>query len=156
MAIFDSWVAGPADHPSVGGVKVSVKVEYACRAMAQMARLHAAGRLAHIETLAADEAIPANYLVQILRDLRASGLVTSRRGKQGGYRLARPPERITLLDVVRAVDGDTLELSGSRRGASAANVQEALKSVRAAFERALEAVTVDRLAPRSQEAMWFI
>lgn len=157
MAIFNGFGVARPGRPTHGrGVKVSVKVEYACRAMAQMARLHASGRLAHIETLAADESIPANYLVQILRHLRAAGLVVSRRGKQGGYTLARTPDRITLLDVIRAIDGDTLELPGGRRGASAAAVQEALRAVRASLEKSLAAVTIDRLAPRNQEAMWFI
>ena len=73
-------------------MKLSVKVEYACRVLAQLARLHGCGELAHIEKLAKTEAVPANYLVQILSELRGGNLIVSRRGKQGGYALARAPD----------------------------------------------------------------
>ena len=89
-------------------MKLSVKVDYACRVLAQLARHHGEERLAHIEELAKLEAVPANYLVQILSELRNVGLITSRRGKQGGYALARPPDRITLYDIVKLIEGDHL------------------------------------------------
>ena len=70
-------------------MKLSVKVDYACRVLAQLARTYGTDELAHIEELAQVEAVPANYLVQILSELRNGGLILSRRGKQGGYALAR-------------------------------------------------------------------
>jgi Rrf2 family protein len=75
-------------------MKISVKVDYACRVMAELARLHGTGELAQIEHLARTEAVPANFLAQILGKLRTAGLITSRRGNLGGYTLARPPEDI--------------------------------------------------------------
>jgi Rrf2 family protein len=80
-------------------VKISVKVDYACRVMAELARLHGSGELAQIEQLAKAEAVPANFLAQILLKLRDHGLITSRRGNQGGYTLARAPEEISLHDI---------------------------------------------------------
>ena len=68
--------------------------------MAELARLHGSGTLAQIEHLALTEAVPANFLAQILGKLRTHGLITSRRGNLGGYILARPPEDITLYDIV--------------------------------------------------------
>jgi Rrf2 family transcriptional regulator, cysteine metabolism repressor len=73
-------------------VKISVKVDYACRVMAELARLDGSGTLAQIEQLARTEAVPANFLAQILGKLRTGGLITSRRGNLGGYKLSRPPE----------------------------------------------------------------
>ena len=55
-------------------VKISVKVDYACRVLAEMARLHGTGELARIEHLARTEAVPANFLAQILSELRNGGL----------------------------------------------------------------------------------
>ena len=61
-------------------MKISVKVDYACRVMAELARLHGSGELAQIDHLAQTEAVPANFLAQILLKLRDHGLITSRRG----------------------------------------------------------------------------
>jgi len=94
-------------------VKVSVQVDYACRVMAELARLHGSGELARIEHLAEIEAVPANFLGQILLKLRNHGLIRSRRGSRGGYTLARPPEEISVLDVLIAVDGHCLQLSAT-------------------------------------------
>ena len=79
MVAFRNW-------PEVGRreVKVSVKVDYACRVMAELSRLHGSGELAQIDHLAKIEAVPANFLAQILLKLRDHGLITSRRGNQGG------------------------------------------------------------------------
>ena len=67
-------------------MKLSHKLEYACRVLAQLARTHGQEKLAHIDELAEAEKIPANYLVQILNELRNAGLIISKRGKQGGLR----------------------------------------------------------------------
>ena len=103
-------------------MKLSVKVDYACRVLAQIARQHGTNELAHVESLARDEAVPANYLAQILSELRDGGLINSRRGKQGGYTLARSPDEITLYDIVKLVEGEIIELmpkaKASRPGAS--------------------------------------
>ena len=96
-------------------MKLSVKVDYACRVLAQLARTYGSDRLAHIEDLAKTEAVPANYLVQILSELRNGGLIISKRGKQGGYALAHDPEKVTLYDILRLIEGDVLELSASGR-----------------------------------------
>jgi len=97
-------------------VKISVKTAYACRVLAQIARLHGTGELAHVEALAKLEAVPPNYLAQILSELRDGGLITSRRGKTGGYALARSPEDISLFDIVTLVEGDVLEFGSDAKG----------------------------------------
>ena len=85
-------------------MKLSVKSDYAVRAVLAMAR-RPAGEITRVETLAAEGGLPPNYLVQILIELKASGLVRSVRGKEGGYQLARPADQISVADVLRCIDG---------------------------------------------------
>ncbi len=89
-------------------MKLSVKSDYAARAVLGLSR-HYPGRALRIEIIAAEQEIPANYLVQILIELKAQGIVRSVRGKEGGYLLGRPPAQITLGDVLRATNGSVFD-----------------------------------------------
>ncbi len=140
----------------VGLVKLSVKVEYGCRVLAQLARLHGSGELAHIEKLARTESIPANYLVQILSELRTGGLIVSRRGKQGGYALARSPELITLYEIVTLIDGAFLEISHNPSGFSGRRVHQVWDELRKGLEERARAITLDTLVVRGVEEMYYI
>lgn len=131
-------------------------MDYACRVLAQLARHHEEGRLAHIEELAELEAVPANYLVQILSELRNGGLIASRRGKQGGYLLSRPPEKITLYDIVKLIEGDLLELSGNAAGQSGRRVRQIWREVRTAFEAKCKSYTLDMLMAKGPGEMYYI
>jgi Rrf2 family protein len=137
-------------------MKVSVKLEYACRVMVQLARSHHSGQLAHIGELSEAEGIPPNYLAQILTELREANLIVSRRGKQGGYALARSPDRISVLDVAVAVEGDLLELGQPPGGASAVPVREALEELRNVMRARAAAMSIEALLPKSADAMYFI
>jgi Rrf2 family transcriptional regulator, cysteine metabolism repressor len=137
-------------------LKLSVKVDYACRVLAQLARHHGEERLAHIEELAEIEAVPANYLVQILSELRNGGLITSRRGKQGGYALARAPDKITLYDIVKLIEGDHLELGGNADGQSGKRVQQVWHEIRANLETRYRSYTLEMLVPRGPGEMYYI
>lgn len=139
-----------------GPVKLSVKVVYACRVLAQIARRHGTGELAHVENLARLEAVPANYLAQILSELREGGLITSRRGKSGGYALARPPEKISLYDIVKLIEGDVLEIGGDAKGQSGRPVQQAWTRVWLALEEETKRHTLDMLVSREVEEMYYI
>jgi len=140
----------------VGLVKLSVKVDYACRVLAQLARLYGSGELAHIEKLAKTEAVPANYLVQILSELRTGGLIVSRRGKQGGYTLARSPEAISLFEIVTLVDGDLLELGRVPAGHSGRRVNLIWQQLRRVLEEHTRAITLDQLVVKTAEEMYYI
>ena len=137
-------------------MKLSVKVEYACRVLAQLARLYGSGQLAHIEKLAKTEAVPANYLVQILSELRVGGLITSRRGKQGGYTLARSPESISLHEIVTLVDGGLLELNHTPAGHSGRRVNLIWQGLRRGIEERARSITLDQLVVKSTEEMYHI
>ncbi len=137
-------------------MKISQKLEYACRALVQLAKHHDGRTLTRLEELAQREAVSANFLVQILNDLRRAGLIDSRRGKSGGYLLARPPEEITLRQVVDAVDPALLQCSVSRDGESGAVVRQAWDQVSTALQQALGQVTVESLAGNSGGPMFYI
>ncbi len=95
-------------------MKLSVKSDYAARAVLSLARRHPQPGPTRVEEIAAENGVPANYLVQILIELKSQRIVQSHRGKDGGYRLARPPSEITLADVLRCIHGalfDTPALS---------------------------------------------
>jgi Rrf2 family protein len=85
-------------------VKLSVRGEYALRALLVLG-LNYGTEVVRIQTISDQQNIPKKFLEQILNDLKALGAVESRRGALGGYRLARPPQHITLASVVRHVEG---------------------------------------------------
>src|SRR5579872_893423 len=105
------------------------------------------GEPATAEELAAAQGLPPKFLGAILNDLRRSGLVTSRRGSEGGYRLSRPASEITVADVMRALDGPLAEVRGLRPAAThyvgaAAHLQDVWVAVRAGLRRVLDNVTL--------------
>lgn len=85
-------------------MRMSAKAEYAVRAMTQLASVES-GMLVTTEDLAKSQGIPAQFLVDILSDLRTDRLVRSHRGRDGGYELARPAQEISVADVLRCIDG---------------------------------------------------
>jgi Rrf2 family protein len=85
-------------------MRMSAKAEYGVRAMIQLAAA-APGIVVKTDDLAHAQGIPAQFLVDILSDLRADRLVRSHRGREGGYELARPAEQISIADVLRCIDG---------------------------------------------------
>jgi len=87
-------------------VKVSKRGEYALRALIDFGLAQALGRpLLQVSELASKEDLPVKFLEQILMQLKAAGYLESRRGKHGGYLLARPPENISIGQVIRLIDG---------------------------------------------------
>lgn len=137
-------------------MKISVKVDYACRVMAELARLHGSGELAQIEQLARIEAVPANFLAQILLRLRDHGLILSRRGNHGGYTLAQPPEDISLYDILVAVEGQCLQLSGNFEGRSGRRLKQVWDEVGKALIEKTKSYTLDRICSRNPTEMYYI
>lgn len=82
----------------------SAKAEYACVAMLELAARYGGSQPVPLKDIADAHDIPQRFLVQILLQLKAGGLVVSTRGAQGGYELGRAPARITLADVIGAID----------------------------------------------------
>lgn len=84
-------------------ISITSKSRYAVVALAELAG--SGGRPVPVKELAERREIPDQFLEQLFSTLRRSGLLTSHRGSKGGYTLARPPEEITVLEVVQALDG---------------------------------------------------
>ena len=137
-------------------MKISRKLEYACRVLAQLGRHQEAISMVHIDRLAHAESIPSNYLVQILNELRTKGLISSKRGKQGGYALAKNPEQITLLTIVEAVDPELLKVSYDSVGESGAKVSETWDGVRVKLVDYLSEITLDSIIEKNDSKMYYI
>jgi len=127
-------------------MKASLKLEYSLRVLSQLARRHRGTSVTRIEELAKLEDIPANYLVQLLNELREGGLVDSKRGKTGGYRLARNPEDITLRQVLEVVEPDLIETKITLKGASGPQVASLWREISKRFDKSLTGFTVAQLA----------
>lgn len=129
-------------------MRTTAKADYAVRAAVELA---AAGRIVTSEQIAQAQGIPANFLENILRDLRRAGIVDSRRGQSGGYSLARPAEEISVADVIRAVDGPLANVRGVAPEAldytgSAERLRDVWIALRANVRGVLERVTLADVA----------
>ena len=128
---------------------VSAKADYGMCAVLELARSYSQDDKALVtsEHIATEQDIPAKFLEGILRELRQANIVISRRGPDGGYRLARPPQEITVADVVRALDGPLAAVKG-QRPEDVVHPQSSLSDVwialRAAMRSVLEEITLDQ------------
>ena len=137
-------------------MKLSLKVEYACRVLAQLTRSYGSKHFSRIDELAEQEEIPSNYLVQILNDLRNGGLILSRRGKLGGYRLAKPPSEITLYDIVSVLEGELLGINLGSNGWSGQGVTKVWSEVVEALTEKTRSYTLESFLPEESEDMYYI
>jgi len=131
-------------------VKVSAKADYAVRAVVELAVQEGKGPVKG-ERIAQAQDIPWKFCENILAELRAAGVVASRRGADGGYWLARPANEISLADVIRVVDGPLAAVQGVRPteaefAESAAALRDVWVAVRSSLRLVLEHVTVADVA----------
>jgi len=117
-------------------VELTRRADYAVRAMLALARPET-GQLT-AAAVADVTAIPAGYVPRVMGDLVRAGLVANRRGRSGGYRLARPAGDVSLLDIVEAVEGDGRRRTCVLRGGPCR--RDGACDVHEAFFRAQEAV----------------
>jgi Rrf2 family protein len=122
--------------------------------------LHYDQPLVRIQTISEQQNIPKRFLEQILNDLKSAGVVQSRRGVAGGYRLARPPEEIALAVVVRHIEGALAPVSCvSERfyekctcpDESRCAIRSVMKEVREAVVKIMEQTTVAELCHRARQ-----
>jgi Rrf2 family transcriptional regulator, cysteine metabolism repressor len=140
-------------------MKLSLRGEYALRAMLVLGLNHEQP-VVRIQAISDQQNIPKRFLEQILNDLKSAGLVQSKRGVAGGYRLARRPELITLAEVVRHVEGALAPVSCvserfyekcSCPDESRCAIRSVMKEVREAIVNIVEGVTVAELCQRAQK-----
>src|SRR5499425_2860912 len=131
-------------------MKLSLRGEYALRALLVLG-LHYNQEVVRIHVIAKHQNIPKRFLEQILNDLKSAGIVQSRRGMAGGYRLARRPEEISLAAVIRNVEGALAPVSCvserfyakcSCPDESKCAIRSVMKEVRQAVVNIVERVTI--------------
>jgi len=131
-------------------MRISAKADYAVRAVVELAAV-TDEKPVKAERIANAQDIPLNFLENILGELRHAGIVRSHRGAEGGFRLAKAPEQITVADVIRAVEGPLASVRGGPPEESVyAGASEALPrvwiAVRANLRKVVEVVTVADVA----------
>jgi Rrf2 family protein len=138
-------------------VRISAKADYAVRAVVELAAADGE-RPVPAEQIATAQDIPVNFLENILGELRHAGIVRSQRGPEGGFRLAKPADQVTVADVIRAVEGPLATVRGgppedSSYPGSASDLPRVWIAVRKSLRSVVELVTVADLAnhrlPRS-------
>jgi Rrf2 family transcriptional regulator, cysteine metabolism repressor len=128
----------------------SAKTEYACVALLELALHHNDPNPLRLKAISEKHDISHRFLVQILLQLKAAGLVASTRGASGGYHLGRPPERITIADVVNVIDPPEPTRSDDARTALARTVHGVWAQILSAQRKILETTTLADLVARSQ------
>lgn len=140
-------------------MKLSLRGEYALRALLVLG-LKYDQPIVPIKTISDEQNIPKRFLEQILNDLKSAGIVQSRRGIAGGYRLARRPEEITLAVVVRHIEGALAPVSCvsekfyekcSCPDEPRCPIRSVMKEIRQAVVNIAERVTIAELCERSQK-----
>jgi Rrf2 family cysteine metabolism transcriptional repressor len=127
---------------------ITSKSPYAVRALAELARTGNTGPVP-IGEIARRRDIPVQFLEGLFATLRRAGILVSQRGVKGGYSFARPPEDLTVLEVVEALEG--------RLGAEATGVfEDAVAALRAQFAAVTIAEVARREAMAAGAAMYYI
>jgi len=130
-------------------MRISARCDYACRALLELALHWPNKESLSIHTISERQSIPMKYLVHILIQLKRMGLVESVRGKQGGYKLLKPPNKISLGEVIREVGGPLLPVANS------ATKEESVfstiwREVEGAMAKVLDKITFEDISNREQ------
>lgn len=145
-------------------MKLTARTEYAALAAIELARRAADDAPVGLRAICEAQQVPSRFLVHILLELKRAGIVASVRGASGGYRLARPPESITLLEIRDAVEGPSESPSPitsdlARRSRDAAVLTLAWQAAARAESDILHGTTLADLVARSRsvaQAMYYI
>ena len=126
-------------------MRISARVDYAVRAAVELAAV--APDSLTSDKIAQAQGIPARFLQAILGDLQHARLVTTQRGREGGYRLALPPAEVSIARVMRVEQGFLAEVHGQRPEdvaypGAAAPLASVWVAAREAYRRVLENVTL--------------
>lgn len=130
-------------------MRISARCDYACRALLEIGRHWPNKSLVQIHTISKKQNIPIKYLVQILIQLKRIGLIESVRGREGGYKLARPPHKIILAEVVRETGGPILPRANS--GPAVEPVFGAIwQEIEETITKALDKITFEDILNRAK------
>lgn len=123
--------------------------------MVHLARKHDGQSVVRADDIAESEVIPPSFLAQILHELKRMGLVTSRRGKTGGWKLNKNPSEISLLTVVEALEPEVLESSSESSGDSGSSVSGLWGKVRESARSILAENSLESMVS-SEDPMFYI
>ena len=145
-------------------MRLSAKTEYAALAAVELARRVDSPSPVRIREICAAQGVPPRFLVHILLQLKAAGIVVSVRGAAGGYRLAKPADTVTLHDIRNAVDGPAdaaaaISTELGKKSRTAAVLAAAWESAAEAEAEALAEITLASLAARCKptgDSMYYI
>jgi Rrf2 family protein len=139
-------------------VKLSVKSDYAARAVLALTRHYPERAALRVDDIAAEQGVPPKYLPQIMLELKTQGIVRSVRGKAGGYLLARPPGEISLADVLRAVHGTVFDAAALSGSDCPPELRRAWRKLQQSVEDAAGAITFQQLLEEGaeKEKMYYI
>jgi Rrf2 family cysteine metabolism transcriptional repressor len=134
-------------------MRVSAKAEYACIAMLELAASHGQPQPLRVKAIADAHGIPLRFLVQILLQLKGAGLVVSTRGASGGYHLTRPPEQISLANVINVIDRNSSPRNDPALPSSpaVAAIRSIWSGIQAEEQRMLEEVSLADLVRQTQQ-----
>ncbi len=127
-------------------MKLSVKSDYATRAVLTLARRHGSGEAVRVEQIARENGLPPNYLVQILIELKSAKIVQSQRGKAGGYLLARPPAQITFADILNCMHGSLFDTPALADDACPPPLRQSWDRLRRTLEEEAGSINFQQLA----------
>lgn len=137
-------------------MRVSQKLEYAFRALTQLAHQADGKSITRLEVIAQQEHIPSNFLVQILNELKNASLVMSKRGKHGGYALNKAADDITLFDIVHAIDPQLITLPAPQQGLSGPAITQIWNKISTDFQESLKKHTLSDFMDLNNEPMFYI
>ena len=137
---------------------ISARTMYGLRALVTLANARSDDPMS-IQAIADEEDLPAKFLEGIMADLKRGGFVRSRRGANGGYLLANPASEITLLDIIRHLDGPVAPVGLTDKTAEGERTERqkafhpVWKEVRAATIRVLESYSIQSIADAVPEML---
>jgi Rrf2 family transcriptional regulator, cysteine metabolism repressor len=139
-------------------VKLSVRSDYAVRALLSLARHFPNEEPRRVEELAAEHGVSRNFLAQVLIELKSQHIVRSVRGNHGGYVLARPPAQITLGDVMRCIHGQVFDTPALSDGNCPPELRNAWERIKTSINAAADGITFQQLADESaaKDKMYYI
>ncbi len=136
-------------------MKITTRSRYGVRLMLELARNFDKGQVL-LKDIARNEEISEKYLSLIIIPLRTAGLVQSTRGAHGGYSLTRPPEEITLKDIVQVLEGgislvDCVENSSSCSRSQTCVSRDVWSIVSERISQTLESISLGDLLAKTRE-----
>jgi len=140
-------------------MKLSLRGEYALRALLVLGLHYDEEGVVRAQTISDEQRVPKRFLEQILNDLKSAGIIRTKRGVSGGYRLAKRPDQITVAAVVRHIEGALAPVSCVSENfyekctcpdEARCAIRSVMKEIRDSIVKIAEEVTIEELCQRSR------